>query len=191
MISASLRLALLLASSALVACSGSSSSPAQSATSSQTASTASGATKVTAFTISNENLRVDKVGMRDGALTPDGSVDLVFTATVDGPFDAVFIYSTNEKGEPTQGLRADTIVAANEIPPELGSVVDTGKMTFGLGVVENGKMINAENGSVRVSGGAHQLTFYVPNSANIKEGDYVRLWVRAGGALIASAPVKY
>jgi len=146
---------------------------------------------VTAFTISNENLRVDKVGMRDGALTPDGSVDLVFTATIDGPFDAVFIYSTNEKGEPTQGLRADTIVATNEIPPELGSVVDTGKMTFGLGVVENGKMINAENGSVRASGGVHQLTFYVPNSANLKEGDFVRLWVRAGGGLVASAPVKY
>src|SRR5438876_252338 len=58
-------------------------------------------TKVTAFGISNtENLRVDKVGMRDGALSPDGSMDLVFTATINGPFDAVFIYSTNDKGEP-------------------------------------------------------------------------------------------
>src|SRR5690349_13848946 len=66
-------------------------------------------TKVTAFSVAPENLNVDKVGMRDGAIHPDGNHDHAFRATVDGPFDAIFIVECNAKGEPSYGFRADTL----------------------------------------------------------------------------------
>lgn len=149
-------------------------------------------TKVLAFNVSNENLRVDKVGMRDGLFRSDGNLDLAFTATIDGPFDAVFLYSTNAKGEPIYGLRADTLARGEEVPPELGSVVDTGKMTVGVGVFENGKLVNADSGKVTFEGGAHTVALYTPNPGMLKPGDHLRLWVRApNGALVASPVVQY
>jgi hypothetical protein len=121
--------------------------------------------------VSSENLRVDKIGMTDGMLGPDGSADLVFTATVTGPFDALFVYSVDAKGTPSSGLRADTIIRTEEIPPELGSVVDTGKLTLGVGVIENGRFLNDPSGQVKVAEGTHQLTLYVPNPTTLQAGN--------------------
>src|SRR4051812_42944491 len=95
-------------------------------------------TKVLSFSVTNENLNVDKIGMRDGMVHPDGNRDHAFAAVVDGPFDALFIIETNAKGEPVYGYRADTLVSNEELPQELGGVIDTGQMTVGIGVVENG-----------------------------------------------------
>lgn len=149
-------------------------------------------TRIVAFTVSNENLRVDKVGIRDGTYKADGTLDLAFTATVEGPFEAVFVYSCNEKGEPVYGLRADTLTRGEEVPPELGSVVDTGKMTYGVGVFENGRLVNQESGRVQVQGGTHALTLYTPNPGMLKAGDHLRLWVKApNGALVASQVALY
>jgi hypothetical protein len=149
-------------------------------------------TRVLAFNISNDNLRVDKVGLRDGTFRADGNMDLAFTATVDGPFDAVFVYSTNAKGEPIYGLRADTLSRGEEVPVELGSVIDTGKMTVGVGVFESGKLQNADSGKVSFEGGSHTLTLYCPNPGMLKAGDHVRLWVRStNGALVAGPVVPY
>src|SRR4051812_40341848 len=77
-------------------------------------------TKITAFSVSNENLNVDKVGLRDGLNRPDGNRDLAFNLSIDGPFEAIFVVSTNAKGDPGYGLRADTLIANEEIPTELG-----------------------------------------------------------------------
>jgi hypothetical protein len=149
-------------------------------------------TRVAAFAVSNDNLRVDKVGMRDGELNPDGSPDLVFTATTEGAVRAIFVYECDAQGNPVAGLRADTIIGAKEVPAELGSVVDEGKMTIGLGVFENGKAINEPTGTIRIADGVHQLTLYVPDDSTLKAGDYVRIWVRApGGKLVAGPVVKY
>ena len=149
-------------------------------------------TRILAFNVSNENLRVDKVGMRDGMFRSDGNLDLAFSATVEGPFDAVFVYSTNAKGEPLYGLRADTLARGEEVPAELGSVVDTGKMTVGVGVYEGGRLINQDSGRVQLEGGSHALTLYTPNPGMLKAGDYLRMWVRApNGALAASQVVQY
>ncbi len=68
-------------------------------------------TRIAAFSVSNENLNVDKVGVRDGFTKPDGNRDLAFRATIEGPFDALFILSVDKKGEPAYGLRADTLVS--------------------------------------------------------------------------------
>jgi hypothetical protein len=118
-------------------------------------------------------------------------MDLVFTGTVEGAFRSVFIYECNEKGEPAAGLRADTVVTAKDIPPELGSVVDQGNMTAGVGVYENGKLLNEPTGTAHAGPGSHQLTFYVPDMGNVKAGDYVCLWVRNAGKLVEGPPVKY
>lgn len=156
---------------------------------SQTKASAAGPTKVISFAVSNENLNVDKVGLRDGFLKPDGNRDLAFTASIDGPFEALFIVSANAKGEPGYGLRADTLTGSEEIPTELGGVIDTGKMTVGIGVVEGGKFINGESGSAHGGSGIHNLTCYVPNTATLKAGSFVRLYVRTPGGALLPGPV--
>jgi hypothetical protein len=148
-------------------------------------------TRVTAFAVSNDNLRVDKVGSQDGQLNPDGSPDLVFTATTEGPIRAIFVYECDAQGNPAAGLRADTVIGTKDVPPELGSVVDQGKMTLGVGVFENGKVLNEPTGTVHIDGGVHQLTLYVSDDSTLKAGDFVRIWVRAGGQTIAGPVAQY
>lgn len=172
-----------------LACSGPSSPPPAAPAQPKVVASATGATKVTAFAVSSENLNVDSVGMRDGVLAPDGNRDHVFTATIEGPFDAVFLVETNQKGEPIYGYRADTIVGGKDLPRELGGVVDTGKMTIGIGVVEGGKFVNADNGSVSLGAGAHTLKLYAPNTSLLAGGDYVRLYVRTGDGTIIASPI--
>ena len=158
-----------------------------------TAAPTGGATKITAFAVSAENLAVDKVGLRDGYQRPDGNRDLAFTATIQGPVDAIFIVSTNQKGEPGYGLRADTLVGNEEIPPELGGVIDTGKMTVGIGITEPGgaRFINGDNGSIHLGDGIHSLALYIPNTATLRGGSYVRMYVKAGGVLIPGPITPY
>jgi len=181
---------LLLASIASFGCSG---KPATTATTTAKGSPAPAtATRITAFAVSVENLNVDKVGLRDGLNKPDGNRDLAFTASVDGPFEAIFVVSTNAKGDPGYGLRADTLVGTEEIPVELGGVIDTGKMTVGIAVVENGKFINGDSGSAKGAAGIHNLSLYIPNTATLQAGSFVRMYLRVpGGALVAGPVTPY
>lgn len=150
-------------------------------------------TKVTAFAVDIENLNVDKIAMRDGGIRPDGNRDLVFRATVEGPADALYLVTTSQKGEPHYGFRADTISGHEELPTELGSVVDVGRLTVWIAVVENGKFINADGGSLgTLEPGAHQLKLYVPNPGNLEPGAYLRLYARApNGGLVGGPVVQY
>lgn len=151
--------------------------------------TTSSATTVAAFSVSNENLNVDKVGLRDGFMRPDGNRDLAFSATINGPYEALFVVSTNAKGEPGYGLRADTLTGSDEIPPELGGVIDTGKMTVGIGVVEGGKFINGESGSAHGGPGLHVLTLYIPNTATLQAGSHVRIYVKTPDGVLLPGPI--
>ena len=147
-------------------------------------------TKVTAFAVDVENLNVDKVSMRDGGIRPDGNRDLVFRATVEGPADALYLVTVDPKGEPHYGFRADTIVGHEEIPAELGSVVDVGRLTVWIAVVENGRFINSEGGTLGVlPAGAHSLKLYVPNTGNLTPGSHLRLYARAPNGGLAKGPV--
>lgn len=146
-------------------------------------------TKVTAFTVDDENLQVDKVGMKDGQLHPDGNRDHAFSATIDGAFDAVFVIETNQKGEPIYGYRADSLVGSEELPRELGGVIDTGTMTIGLAVSENGKFISGESGSVSLPPGIHQIKIYSPNTNTLVAGDFIRLYVRTASGALAASPI--
>ena len=183
------RLALAsLAALAATACGGPTAS--QSGTTPATTSVAAtSSTRVVSFSVSNENLNVDKVGLRDGFMKADGNRDLAFTTSIDGPFEALFLVSTNAKGDPGYGLRADTLTGSEEIPTELGGVIDTGKMTVGIGVVEGGKFINGESGSAHGGSGVHNLALYVPNTATLQPGSFVRLYVRVPGGALLRGPV--
>lgn len=149
--------------------------------------------KVLSFTVDAENLTVDKIAMRDGGIRPDGNRDLVFRATVEGPADALYLVTTDDKGTPLYGFRADTIAGHEELPAELGSVVDIGRLTVWIAVVENGKFINTDGGSLSlISGGTHQLKLYVPNTGNLVAGSHVRLYARTpGGTLVGGPTVAY
>ena len=143
--------------------------------------------------MSIENLNVDKVGLRDGFQKPDGARDLAFTVSIQGTIDALFVLSTNQKGEPVYGLRADTLIGNEELPPELAGVIDTGKMTVGVGVQEVGKSTwaNGESGSLHMPDGVHNLSLYIPNTATLNPGSYVRVWVKAGDQLVPGPVVPY
>lgn len=155
----------------------------------KTSVTTSSPTRVVSFSVSNENLNVDRVGLRDGFMKPDGNRDLAFTASIDGPYEAIFLVSTNQKGEPGYGLRADTLTGTDEIPTELGGVIDTGKMTVGIGVVEGGKFINGESGSAHAGPGLHNLTLYVPNTATLQAGSFVRIYLRLPDGQLMPGPI--
>ncbi len=182
----------LVALATVAAFAGCSSPPKSNAPTAPTA-VAPVTTRVLSFSVSPENLKIDKVGLRDGYQRPDGNRDLAFDVTIQGPIDALFLVSTNQKGEPGYGLRADTLVAHEEVPPELGGVVDTGKMTVGIGVTEHGRpaFINGESGSLHLGEGVHNLSLYVPNTATLRPGSFVRVYAKAGGALIGGPVVPY
>lgn len=151
-------------------------------------------TAVTSFAVSEENLRVDSISMRDGGIKPDGNRDLVFTASVNGPADALYLVTCTEKGEPLHGFRADTISGHEELPPELGSIVDVGRLTVWIAVVENGKFINTDGGALgKLPEGPHSLKLYVPNTGNLRAGAHVRLFARptGGGPLVGGPVVVY
>lgn len=150
-------------------------------------------TKVLSFAVSAENLNVDKVGLHDGNQRPDGNRDLAFETTISGPIDALFVVSSNAKGEPGYGLRADTLISNEEIPAELGSVIDTGKMTVGIGVTEQGHstFLNEESGSLHLGDGVHRLSLYVANTASLRPGSFVRIYVKAAGVLIGGPVAPY
>ncbi len=149
-----------------------------------------GPTKVRAFSVDIENLNVDKIAMRDGGIRPDGNRDLVFRATVEGPADALYLVTVNEKGEPHYGFRADTIIGHEELPSELGSVVDVGRLTVWIAVVENNHFINGEGGTLgNLSPGTHELKLYVPNTGNLAPGSHLRLYARAPNGGLAKGPI--
>jgi len=149
-------------------------------------------TRVTSFSVDIENLNVDVISMREGGVEPDGSRDLVFRATVYGPLDALYIVAVSEKGEPHFGFRADTISGHEELPIELGSVVDVGRLTTWIAVVKDGKFIATDAQNLRkLDAGPYQLKLYVPNTGNLMPGSYLRLYARApnGGLAGMRLPV--
>jgi hypothetical protein len=146
-------------------------------------------TKVTSFTVAPENLKVDAVGMNRGSISPDGARDHVFTATIEGPVDALFIAECDEKGNPVYGFRASTVARNDELPKELGGVIDIGAMTIGIGVVEDKHFVNTDLGGLNLAATHHAVTLYAPNTAALQPGDYVRLWARSPSGGLAVSPV--
>lgn len=176
---------------ALHALAGCGPAPAR-ASATPTTSTASQATRIVRFEVSSENLHVDKVGMRDGSHDGDGSLDLAFRATTEGPIASLFLVSCDETGHPTSGYRAHTLVGESEAPAELGGALELGHMGVGIGVFMDGAALNQADGSLHIAGGTHQLALYTPNTGTLRAGSHVRLYAQTpSGELVASPVVAY
>jgi len=147
---------------------------------------------VEAFTVSPESLTVDRVGMRGGAVRPDGSLDFVFTARIVGPAKALYLSTANEKCDAQGGFRATTASGDQPAPAELGGALELGRMSASIAVEEGGKFINAENGAVALAPGPHDVKLYVSNLGTLRPGTIVCVYAVGGdGALVHSPPLTY
>jgi len=179
----------LLIAVALIACGGGGSTPPGGATSPST-TTSHVATPGLALAWSPESHKVDKVGIGDGALAPDGKPDSVCIADVVGPATALFISAVTSKGEPTGDFQADTLVGNQQHPIELSLVGAEGKTSAGLAVFEDGKLLNAPDGSLKpLAAGPHKLTLYFPDHPASKDG--VRLYVLMQDGSLARTPTLH
>ncbi|AKV01944.1 hypothetical protein AKJ09_08607 [Labilithrix luteola] len=175
-----------------IACSSRSAPPAETPTTTTVSAPVETTAKITMFSVSPENLSVDKISMREGSAIPDGNRDLVFTTRIDGPVNALFLVTCTQKGDPLHNFRADTVMGQEELPAELGTVVDVGRMTEWIAIVEDGKFINHENSRIDIRSGSHDLKLYVPNTGMLRGGSFIRLYARAqGGTLVAGPVVPY
>ena len=136
---------------------------------------------------SPESGQVDRVGPGDGALAPDGVMDLAFTSDIDGPISALFLVTVDDQGKPTGQFHADTLTGQDEGPRLLGSKL--GGQTGGIGVFDGGTMLNSKDGALPQLGAAHRrLTLYLAPSAAVQSGTKLRVYVlRPGGTVAAGA----
>lgn len=146
-----------------------------------------GASGGIAFSFSPDSRQVDKVGVSDGAMGPDGSKDVVCLAEVEGPATALFVAAVTSKGEPTGDFQADTLVGGEPLPIELSLAGAAGKDSAGLFVFEGNTLLTAPDGSLRpLAAGRHRLTLYMTDHAAIRDG--IRLFVlHPGGSVEKSA----
>lgn len=147
--------------------------------------------KILAFARGADTGKVDKVGMADGSLKPDGQKDASFTLKLTGPVDALFLTGVDKTGEPMGEFQADTLVGNETMPNELAKHMKGGK-TLGMAVFEGDKMLNAPDGSIRgkLTAGEHSVTLYIANVAGIKPGKSVRVYAQMpDGTVVASTPL--
>lgn len=143
-----------------------------------------------AFSFSPDSRQVDKVGIHDGALAPDGTKDVVCWAEVEGPATALFVAAVTNKGEPTGDFQADTLVGSEPLPIDLSLAGATGTESAGLFVFEGDKLLNTPDGALRPLGaGRHRLTLYMNDHPAIQGG--IRLFVlHADGSVAKSAILR-
>ncbi len=148
--------------------------------------------RIESFGLAPESLHVDKIGMRDGALKPDGSLDIVFTARISGPTKSIFISMATEACDPIGGFRASTATGNEPAPAELGGALELGRMSGGIAVEEGGRFLNGDNGSIALTSGPHDVKLYVSNLGTLRDGATVCAYaVGADGSLVRSPPLKY
>jgi hypothetical protein len=148
--------------------------------------------RIESFSLAPESLHVDKIGMRDGALKPDGSLDIVFLARISGPTKSIFISMANEACDPVGGFRASTATGNEPAPAELGGALELGRMSGGIAVEEGGRFLNGDNGSIALTAGTHDVKLYVSNLGTLRDGVTVCAYaLGADGSLVRSPPLKY
>jgi hypothetical protein len=147
-------------------------------------------TAISSFERSTESLKIDKVGVADGALTPDGQKDVVLTLKLTGPFESIYVASVDAKTGATTGeFQADTLTGT-VIQPNEFAAMRSGARTVGLGVFEADKLLNNPDGSLPpVAGGAHTLTLVLANSASLKVGKPIAVFVQTPDHQVVKGPV--
>jgi hypothetical protein len=136
-----------------------------------------------------DSLKVDKVAGNDGNLKPDGRNDAAFDVTLRGPLVALFLFSTNEKGDPDGSWQYDTIVGTQDYPATLKSYVAKGGMTSGIGVFEGDKLLNKDDGSLAVDDKEHKVVIYLSDIGAFQPGSHFKLMAEAADHSILSSDV--
>lgn len=144
--------------------------------------------RIDTFALSAESLHIDKVGMRGGAVRPDGSLDFAFTMRINGPARVLYLSTANEKCEAQGGFRATTASGDEPAPAELGGALELGRMSAGIAVEEGGKFVNADNGAVLLAPGPHDLKLYVSNLGTLRAGLILCAYAVGGDGVLAHGP---
>lgn len=145
--------------------------------------------KIKSFDTSADMLKVDKIGGSDGALKGDGSNDAAFTLEVEGSFISIFVVTTDAAGKADGNFQWDTIIANQEMPPEMKGLVKSGGMTGGVGVFENGQVVNRPDGSLPPMSGAHKLDVYVSNVGAFTAGAHFQVLVEKPDHTMVKGPI--
>ncbi|CAN5177160.1 hypothetical protein BH09MYX1_BH09MYX1_48750 [soil metagenome] len=145
--------------------------------------------KIVSFERSPDSLRSDKVGGSDGALKPDGANDIGFSAQIEGTFVSILILTTDASGKPDGETQWDTITANEAMPPDLRGLVKSGGMTAGIGVFENGQVVNRPDGSLATTSGSHRFQLYVSNGPAFAAGAHVQIVVERPDHTVLRGPV--
>jgi hypothetical protein len=147
-------------------------------------------TKIVSFERSPESLKIDKVGVADGALTPDGQKDIVFTLKLSGPIESVYITSIDAKTGATTGeFQGDTLTGTTIQPNEFAALRAGGR-TVGIGVMEGDKLVNKPDGSLpALPGGAHTYTLILANSPSLKAGKPIGVFVQTPDHQVVKGPI--
>lgn len=131
---------------------------------------------ISGFAKRADSLKVDKIAGNDGNLKPDGRSDAAFDVTLRGPIVALYLFSTNDKGEPDGSWQYDTIVGKQAYPAAIKSLVAAGGMTAGIGVFEGDKVLNKDDGSFALSDAAeHKVSVYFSDIGAFQPGAHFKL----------------
>ncbi len=140
------------------------------------------------FEKAGTHLRVDKVGADDGSLAPDGVMDHVYELDIDGPADGVALASADDRGEPNGEVAADTFTGNDPLPEGTATLGGFGKHTLGVGVFQDGKLLNAADGHLpALPPGRHALLLHVSLKAPPKAGG-LRVFVRFTDGSVVKGP---
>jgi hypothetical protein len=145
---------------------------------------------ITAFAKRADSQQVDKIGGNDGNLKPDGFKDAAFDVTLRGPIIALYLFSTNDKGEPDGSWQWDTRVANEAFPDALKSFRPKGGMTGAVGVFEGDQALNAANGGFTLAAGSEKkVVVYVADQGAFQAGAHFKLVAEGPDHAIIDGPV--
>lgn len=109
------------------------------------------------------SLKIDKTSSTDGPIKTDGNNDGAATLTIDGPVSALALITVDASGAPADGQQWDTVTG--KMPAGWKTSFEEGGSTWQLAVEENGKPMNAKDGTLTPLGpGKHVLMLYGSDS---------------------------
>lgn len=146
-----------------------------------------------ATSVASDSLAVDRVRGSDGAIATDGTRDGAFLVTLQGPFVALALITTDTAGAPSGSQQWDTYVGTKAVPAAIGAGFSVGSQTWQLGVWEGTTLVNKADGSLGPLGpGPHALHVYAQPSGWFSAGKYFRVVAElADGTLVRGPVVTY
>lgn len=145
--------------------------------------------EVRRFERASAHSKADKIGTKDGAFEPDGVADAIYDVDLDGPATALFLVSTDDRGEPNGEATADTLTGADVLPEAISALGGLGKHTGGIAVYEQGSLKNAPDGHLPpLSAGRHALVIHVSMKDLPRSGAF-RLFARFTDGSVVKGPL--